>query len=207
MKNNCRSLCCLWLAALLSLWTAATEAHAIPYSELRLAGSLITVGSTFDVDVIVNGVDEYEDPFTGEALQDEVIAFGFNVKYTDTEFDYNGASVAAPFIDDNANPDPFTSYPDVAGSIPFFEQGPSGDNIPLASLNFTAKEPGVFSLGIITDLVNGGINEGLFTFAGDWDLTNDVTVTVAAAPVPEPGTLLLMIAGIGGLGFLKRKRL
>jgi hypothetical protein len=80
----------------------------------------------------------------------------------------------------------------------------SGDNILLASLSFTALQDGVFSLGILSDLLD--LNEGLITWSGFFDITRSTEVSVAAAPVPEPGTMVLMLMGIGGLGLLKRRR-
>jgi hypothetical protein len=166
---------------------------------LELSTSAIAVGTSFDMDVFV---DDVYDAF---GMEDEIFAFGFDLDYDDTAFLSTGVTVADPFVDDSA------LFPDtdVAGS--FFsldplEPGPGGDNILLATLGFTALQAGDYSLGIVSDLLD--LNEGLFVWSqfDPYDLTSSTGVTVAAASVPEPGTVMLMLVGLGGLGLLKRRQ-
>jgi hypothetical protein len=46
---------------------------------------------------------------------------------------------------------------------------------------------------------------GLFYEFQGFDINASADITVNA-PVPEPATILLLAAGMGGLGFIKRRR-
>jgi hypothetical protein len=165
---------------------------------LELSTSTIAVGTSFDMDVYVDGV--YDD----FGFEDEILAFGFDLDYDATAFLSTGATVADPFVDDSWRfPDT-----DVAGAIEFPDIGPGGDGILLATLGFTALQAGDYSLGVFSDVFGFPPNEGLFVWSqfDPYDLTSSIDVTVAAASVPEPGTVVLMLAGIGGLGLWKRRR-
>jgi hypothetical protein len=191
----------------------STIAYAIPTVSLELSTADISVGDSFEVNVIVDGVTD-TDPFDPSVWLDEVLAFGFDVDYTASEFTYNGATVGFNFFDDSLLLWPNT---DVAGSA---FPGVSGDGILLARLNFTSLSEGSFSLGIVSDLLDP--NEGLTTFLY-WDgydsldplsglgpkidLTSSINIDVAsaAAPVPEPGTIFLVGIGIVGFAGFRKK--
>jgi PEP-CTERM motif len=90
-----------------------------------------------------------------------------------------------------------------------------GDNGKFAT-NGGAKAPGT-SIGLIgTNLtVTSGAAAGTYAFVlgyndsagtatlGDWD---DFVVGVNIAPIPEPETYALMLAGLGVMGFIARRR-
>ena len=174
--------------------------HAIPTVALDVSSTDIYVGDTFYIDIIVDGVTDF-DPFMGSDL---VLAFGFDVDYTDTEFNYSGATVGAPFFDDSW----LFDETDVAGSTDPFGTPVDGDNIFLGTLSFTSLAAGDYSLGILSDMSD--FNEGLITLLyPQIDITSNVNVSIAsaAAPVPEPATLLLLGTGLAGLvGFRKKFR-
>ena len=187
------------------------QAWAIPMARLDItvAGlevSEVTLGSSFDLDVVVYE----EDPF---ALEDYVAAFGFvTTLLPDTNPDaFTINQIVLPDgIDPDLIPDLPSPYPDqyisgIANADPLVPIT-FGEDTLLATLNITANAVGLFEMGIVSDL--DSLFEGLFTIFSDdpFDLTSSTAINVTAAPIPEPGTVMLMLVGIGGLGLLKRRR-
>ena len=182
---------------LMSIIFLFNPAQAIPVSRLELSAEVIYPGDTFLLDVFVDGVTDF-DIGEGRLVPDEVIAFGFDVNYSPSEFAFNEATVnSALFVDDSFKPG--FENTDVAGSIDS-PPGPMGDNILLASLSFTSLVAGDFSLGIVSDLSDP--NQGLFALSGIWDITNSIPVS----SVPEPATILLLASGMAGIGVFGRKK-
>jgi hypothetical protein len=158
-------------------------AAPVPSLKLDILDSEILPGEPFDIDVIAVGV----------AALDEVLAFGFDVIHS-SSFKFNKATVGTGFNDDSA----MFLNTDVAGSA--FPGLPGGDDITLATLNFTPSLAGAFSLVIYTDLAVP--NEGLFTLNfPQVDLTTCSKVNV----VPIPTTLMLLGTGLAGLIAFRRR--
>jgi hypothetical protein len=185
------------------------QAWAIPMTRLDItvAGvevSEVAVGSSFDLNVIV-----YEnDPFAF----DFVAIFGFVTTLTpDTASAFTiNEIVMADGIDPFEVPALPVSYPGqyISGTANADPLVPInyGEDTLLATLDITANNVGLFELGIVSDLDNPF--EGLLTAFSSlpFDMGSSTSINVAAAPVPEPGTVVLMLMGLGGLGLLKRKR-
>lgn len=74
-----------------------------------------------------------------------------------------------------------------------------GDNRALALLNFGSTS-GLYSI----DLTTG--ETALFQDLGNANFRGFAAQTAVIAPVPVPGASLLLLAGIGGLGLMKRRK-
>jgi hypothetical protein len=195
----------LTLMTIVSILTLqARGAEAVPISRL-VAPTAVDAGQSFNVDVFVDGV----------TAPDFILGFGFNVD--SGSFVFGGATVSGAFDYD----DSILLGLDVAGSdfpdpASFGDDEIYGDNILLATLNFTAPlSLGAGSYGLGISSVLGNFNEGLFTFNFDdltvntYDLSASTLIKVGdsgTAAVPEPSTLLLLCAGLSGLVGMRVRR-
>ena len=117
------------------------------------------------------------------------------------ETDVVGKSVSASF---GPGVVPFSFFDSNGGSAK--NGGPwSGNNsIGLVATNFVVTNVptgSMLSLGQTFDLVIGYNDSGLAH--DDWD---DFVVGINFAPIPEPETYALMLAGLGVMGFVARRR-
>ena len=88
----------------------------------------------------------------------------------------------------------------VAGSFGFFGVSKTGANLGsmVGTVTITADTEGVFQGG---GFIYPGL-DGIFGSGGD---LNPTVTTAAFTVVPEPGTAVLMLLGLGGLGVMGRK--
>ena len=155
------------------------------------------VGSNFSVDVLVTGV------FDAPHATDDLFGFGFDISALPPGVvSYLGYTTGPLFN--------FLLLPgtDVGG----ISQAPSitppvGEPLLLATLNFLAVGPGPVVLSISADPIGSSGFEGLQYLSGTDDIEASTTLdVVAAADVPEPGSILLTAAGLILVAFRFIKR-
>jgi hypothetical protein len=156
--------------------------------------SPVNAGAGFNVTVQVTNV------FQNRALDDVLVAFGFDVAIGDPGiFQFVGATVGPLFA-------PLAlGTPMVAGfALNPFGIGPGDFSGPLtlATLHFNALRAGGASIGVTWDSTD--LNQGLVYLDLPFGAISASADVRAIASVPEPSTLVLMLAPV--LGVLERAR-
>ena len=130
-----------------------------------------------------------------------IAAWGFDVTVDPQDLTLNGATVAPYFSDTSLS----FENTEVAG-IRYPGSGiVTGNHVLLATLFFTAFNPGNISVGIFSDLSDlSDLNEGLFfpypTPRIDMSATLDLNIAV-----PLPPGILLLSSGLATLLFIRRR--
>ncbi|MCQ9375496.1 PEP-CTERM sorting domain-containing protein [Methyloversatilis sp. XJ19-13] len=147
------------------------------------------IGATFDVTVALMS------PFGGVYGADELLAFGFDLGFDTSLLKLANVSVAAPWDDDSA----FFDDVNVAGSVfeSITDQGQ--ESLQLATLTFEVLAVGEVFIDIHSNA--GNLNHGLTYLNGE---NANLFGRTSVALVPEPGTWLMMGAGLLIL-FLRRR--
>ncbi len=137
---------------------------------------------------------------------------------SETFWAYNGTTVLAPHFDTNfrkTDSSPFSLRSmDLAGF-----SGQEGTIQVTGTFVDTSTISTIFTLDGIVDGIGGSVDFETFTFGGGWNNLASVTIlntdpnAVAGAfmvdnisPVPEPETYAMLLAGLGLVGFMARRR-
>ena len=155
-----------------------------------------TVGQSFDVQVRV------DDPFQGLPSDEQLLAFGFHLGFDAGQLQLDSFTPAAGWEDDSAHLAPGIFSASIFPGVDNAGQ----DGLLLATLHFDVLQAGTTTVSLATDA--GDFNQGLIFLETDpLAITGSDALTLASAPaVPEPSTLLLMIAGLVGVAGWRRRQ-
>jgi len=175
-------LSALFTALLLAAASIGSQAASV---QLSSVGST-QLGQSFDLQL------RLDDPFSGLSANDSLLSFGFHLGFDSSLLKLVSFTPASGWDDDSAllGADIYSAsnFPGVANS--------AQASIPLATLHFDVLQAGSTSISLSTDAAD--FNQGLnYLFAAPQAF--NVSTPLTLAPVPEPGALALMLAGLAGL--------
>jgi hypothetical protein len=179
-----------FLAAML-LAASSMASHAVTV-QLDPVGTP-QVGQSFDLQL------RLDSPFDGLSTDEMLLSFGFHLGFDSSLLKLSSFTPATGWDDDSAhlgaNIFSASNFPGI------FNEGQ--DSLLLATLHFDVLQAGSTLVSLFTDA--GDLNQGLGYLLVDPVAFNVSEALNIAAPVPEPGTVVLMAGGLVGLAAWRRR--
>ena len=188
---------------MLLLLLAASNAQAVPSMSIDIAGggpnATIGIGETVTVSLYGNSI-----PAGGDG--NGLFGFGFSIVYDDALLSSADAAAGAlwtgvGFTDSRNDPGDVG----ITANRFFMTSGPSGDDILLASIDFTGSAAGTSSLAL--GYYTGGSGDNVLFDASVLDTSASFFQSGSINVVPEPHTALLFGMGLMFLGVRQRRQI
>jgi hypothetical protein len=183
-------------AGALALFCSLSVPAGAAAISLSPAGPVVlSPGDVLTVEVRATGL------FDGLASDDELLAFALDLSATPGVLSGFTLQSLYPKFDDNSA---LSGIAVDATAFPGLPNDPAHQDIVLATLSFQALTAGAFSIDISGNAAIPGYGL-IFFYADAQDISASLSGTVKTAAAPLPGTIALLVPGLGLLGLARRR--